>query len=105
MPTDRTGIEWTERTWNPVRGCTRVWGGRRRCFAERVAARFAGPGQPFEGFATGRGQASRWTGRVELAPALLDAPLRWHDPLHVFVNSSRCEGQRSVSCPRYQQTS
>lgn len=46
-----TGIEWTDRTWNPVRGCTRVSPGCVNCYAERLAARFSGPGRPYEGLA------------------------------------------------------
>lgn len=42
-----SGIEWTDRTWNPVRGCSRVSEGCRNCYAERQAARFAGDGEPF----------------------------------------------------------
>lgn len=43
-----TGIEWTDATWNPVRGCSRVSEGCRNCYAERQAARFAGPQGPFD---------------------------------------------------------
>jgi protein gp37 len=52
-----TSIEWTDATWNPMRGCSRVspgCGGANHqggCYAEKIAARFSGPGQPFEGFA------------------------------------------------------
>lgn len=45
-----TGIEWTDRTWNPVRGCSRVSEGCRNCYAEQQAARFIKPGQPYSGF-------------------------------------------------------
>ena len=44
-----TSIEWTDVTWNPVRGCSRVSAGCEHCYAEGVARRFAGPGQPYEG--------------------------------------------------------
>ena len=44
-------IEWTESTWNPVRGCTRVSEGCRFCYAERIAARFSGKGLAYEGLA------------------------------------------------------
>ena len=43
-----TGIEWTQATWNPIRGCSRVSEGCRNCYAEKVANRFKGPGQPYE---------------------------------------------------------
>lgn len=45
------GIDWTDTTWNPVRGCSRVSPGCENCYAEAVAARFSGPGQPYEGLA------------------------------------------------------
>lgn len=54
---DGTSIQWTDATWNPVRGCTRIspgCGGPNHeggCYAEKIAARFSGPGQPFHGFA------------------------------------------------------
>lgn len=95
-----TSIEWTDRTWNPVRGCSRVSPGCERCYAERIAGRFSGKGQKFEGFARGlsrdyHGQSGaartngtwRWTGRVELVQEKLDEPLRWRKPQKVFVNS------------------
>ena len=92
------GIAWTDATWNPVRGCSRVSEGCRNCYAERVAVRFSGPGQPYEGLAyggprhpeTGRVQTGRrghWTGKVRLVPEHLADPLRWKRPRRVFVNS------------------
>ncbi|MGI9306846.1 MAG: phage Gp37/Gp68 family protein [Gammaproteobacteria bacterium] len=91
-------IEWTDRTWNPVRGCSRVSEGCRNCYAERIATRFSGPGQSYEGFADGSprhsqtgavqtGRRGHWTGRVELIPEKLDEPLRWRKPQKIFVNS------------------
>lgn len=82
-------IEWTDKVWNPVRGCSRVSEGCRNCYAERQAARFSNLGQPFNGFAKpySRNGSSRWTGRVELVPDALDKPLRWRKPARVFVNS------------------
>jgi protein gp37 len=95
-----SSIEWTDATWNPVRGCSRVSSGCKNCYAERIAVRFSGPGQPCEGFAdvpAGRrhsesgaatcGVRGHWTGRVELIPEKLDEPLRWRKPRRVFVNS------------------
>ena len=46
---DGTGIAWTDATWNPVRGCSRVSRGCEHCYAEGVARRFSGPGMPYEG--------------------------------------------------------
>lgn len=84
---DRTGIEWTDATWNPLRGCRRVSEGCRNCYAERVAARFSGPGQPYEGLAKMTASGPRWTGAIRLLPELLDQPLRWKKPRMIFVNS------------------
>ncbi len=82
-------IEWTDVTWNPVRGCSRVSEGCRNCYAERMAARFSrqrgedlptGPTvvtEPFHGFAEMTKAGPRWTGRVELIPEKLDEPLHW----------------------------
>ncbi|GAA2035410.1 phage Gp37/Gp68 family protein [Catenulispora yoronensis] len=70
-----TTIEWTDRTWNPVTGCTRVSPGCDRCYAENIARRFAGGAAFPNGFA------------VTLHPERLDAPRRWRRPARVFVNS------------------
>lgn len=84
---DKSKIEWTDATWNPVRGCSRVSAGCTRCYAERMAARFSGPGGWAEGLAENTPAGPRWTGRVELVPEKLDQPLRWKRPRRVFVNS------------------
>jgi protein gp37 len=70
-------IEWTDATWNPVRGCTKISPGCKYCYAERFAERFRGvPGHPFEqGF------------DLRLVPEKLDDPLHWKRPQRVFVNS------------------
>lgn len=74
---DRSSIEWTDATWNPVRGCTKVSPGCKHCYAERFAERFRGvPDHPFEqGF------------DLRLVPEKLDAPLKWRVPRRIFVNS------------------
>jgi protein gp37 len=83
-----TGIEWTDATWNPVRGCSRVSEGCRNCYAERVAARFSGPGMPYEGLADLSRSGSKWTGKVAMASeAAILQPLRWKRPRRIFVNS------------------
>lgn len=81
---DKTGIEWTDATWNPLRGCSRVSEGCRLCYAETVANRFKGEGQPYEGLIAHGGQ---WNGVIKLVPQLLDQPLRWRRPRRIFVNS------------------
>ena len=80
-------IEWTEKTWNPIRGCSRISEGCRNCYAERMATRFSGEGKPFHGYAESTPSGPRWTGKVSLIPEMLDKPLRWRKPARVFVNS------------------
>jgi protein gp37 len=84
---DRSAIEWTDATWNPVRGCSRVSTGCERCYAEGQAARFAGPGRPFEGLAEFTPRGPRWTGKIRLVEDALELPLHWRKPRRVFVNS------------------
>ena len=87
MPTQSDhGIAWTDRTWNPVRGCSRVSAGCTNCYAERQAARFAEPGQPFHAFVE-RHPKPHWTGKVELIKDKLREPFSWKSPQRVFVNS------------------
>lgn len=81
---DKTGIEWTDATWNPIRGCSRVSLGCMNCYAEGVANRFKGPGMPYEGLIAKGGQ---WNGAIKLVPGKLSEPLRWKKPRMIFVNS------------------
>ena len=82
-----TKIEWTDESWNPVRGCTRVSKGCENCYAETQAHRFSGPGQAYEGLTVLKADGPRWTGKIRLVPEKLDEPLRWRKPRKVFVNS------------------
>jgi protein gp37 len=82
-----TGISWTDATWNPIRGCSRVSEGCRHCYAEMLAGRFSGPGQPYEGLAKKVGGEARWTGEVRFIEKHLEDPLRWRKPRRIFVNS------------------
>jgi protein gp37 len=92
-----TGIEWTDATWNPLRGCSRVSEGCRNCYAERVAARFCKPGEAYHGVAKVTaprddldrvgGRRNGWTGEVKLIEEHLTDPLRWRRPRRIFVNS------------------
>lgn len=70
-------IEWTDATWNPVRGCTKISPGCKHCYAERFAERFRGvENHPFEqGF------------DLRLVPQKLNEPLHWKRPQRIFVNS------------------
>jgi protein gp37 len=74
---ENSKIEWTDATWNPIRGCTKVSPGCAHCYAETFAERFRGvPGHPYEqGF------------DLRLVPEKLTEPLRWSRPRMVFVNS------------------
>jgi protein gp37 len=83
----KTGIEWTDATWNPVRGCSRVSEGCRYCYAEKIAARFSDEGQPFHLFADRAKSGSKWTGKVGLVKKHLCDPLKWRKPRRIFVNS------------------
>ena len=74
---DNSKIEWTDATWNPVRGCTKISPGCKHCYAETFAERFRGvKGHPYErGF------------DLRLVPGKLTEPLRWRESKMVFVNS------------------
>ena len=74
---EHSAIEWTDATWNPVRGCTKISPGCKHCYAEVFAERFRGvPGHPYEqGF------------DLRLVPEKLAEPLRWQTPKMIFVNS------------------
>lgn len=74
---DRSSIEWTEATWNPITGCTKVSAGCAHCYAETFAERFRGvAGHPYErGF------------DLQLRPERLQQPLAWKEPRLIFVNS------------------
>ena len=84
----KTGISWTERTWNYLRGCSEKSSGCANCYARLMAARFSGPGGPYEGLAymDDKGK-SHWTGEVAIVPHMLDQPLRWPTPSLIFTNS------------------
>jgi protein gp37 len=72
-----TSIEWTDRVWNPVTGCTKISPGCKHCYAERMAKRLEGMGQPNyrNGF------------KLTLQPQMLHIPLGWKSPQRIFVNS------------------
>ena len=82
-----TKIEWCDKVWNPVRGCSLVSEGCRNCYAMKQAHRFSGPGKPYEDLTELGPNGPRWNGKVRLVPELLDAPLRWRKPQRIFVNS------------------
>ena len=79
-------IEWTDATWNPVRGCTKISPGCKHCYAATFAERFRGvPGHPYEqGF------------DLRLVPGKLSEPLKWSSPKTIFVNSMSDLFQKDV---------
>jgi protein gp37 len=82
-----TSIEWTDVTWNPVRGCRRVSPGCEHCYAERVAHRFSGTGGKYAGLTVVGNHGPRWAGQARFVPEKLGEPLTWRKPRKVFVNS------------------
>jgi protein gp37 len=84
---EHSKIEWTDTTWNPLRGCTKVSPGCTHCYAETFAERFRGvPGHPYEqGF------------DLRLVPEKLGEPFQWKSPKLVFVNSMSDLFQPNVS--------
>lgn len=80
---ETTGIAWTDSSWNPLRGCSKVSAGCANCYAEREANRSSGPGRAYEGLV----EDGRWTGDVRVVLEHLDDPLRWQKPRRIFVNS------------------
>jgi protein gp37 len=86
---DGSAIEWTDATWNPVTGCTKISRGCDNCYAERFSERFRGvEGHPFEfGF------------DLTLRPERLSQPLSWRRPRLIFVNSMSDLFHKSVPWP------
>ncbi|MCG3152743.1 MAG: hypothetical protein GEEBNDBF_02046 [bacterium] len=74
---DHSPIEWTDATWNPVTGCTKISPGCQFCYAERLAKRLRAMGNP--NYANGF--------ELQLQEHMLDIPLRWKQPRTIFVNS------------------
>jgi protein gp37 len=93
MATDTT-IEWTEKTWNPVCGCSIVSPGCHHCYAEALARRFRGMAlarrargedpKHLRHYVDAIGADGRWSGRVALVEEALAAPGRWRRPAVVF---------------------
>jgi len=75
MSTTTTGIEWTDRTWNPTTGCTKVSPGCDNCYAKGIAERFRGHAAFPHGF------------DVQVRDVRVNDPLRWRKPARIFVNS------------------
>jgi protein gp37 len=93
-----TDIEWCQnpdgskgKTWNPVRGCSRVSAGCTECYAMKFAHRFSnevnGQPGPYQGLTTIRRGKVDWAGFARLHPEMLGEPFSWRKPQRVFVNS------------------
>ncbi len=100
---DKSGIEWTDATWNPVTGCSHESEGCRHCYAETLAKRLHAMGQP--GYTDLPWTAQNAAVNVQCHPNRLAMPLRWTRPRMIFVNgelrgalgfgrpeSTRCNG-------------
>ncbi|MBN2580187.1 MAG: phage Gp37/Gp68 family protein [Pirellulales bacterium] len=72
-----SSIEWTESTWNPVTGCTKISPGCAHCYAERMAKRLQAMGQ----------RRYRHAFKLTLQPDVVEVPLHWKQPRMIFVNS------------------
>jgi protein gp37 len=79
MPTSRSAIEWTEATWNPVTGCSKVSPGCAHCYAETLSHRFRSTRNPWT--------PEHAAENVQLHANRLEQPLRWRKPRVIFVNS------------------
>jgi len=84
----KTSIAWSDATWNPTVGCSRVSAGCEHCYAERQAHRFHGiEGHALADLTESGKHGPRWNGTVRLNPNALELPLRWKKPRRIFVNS------------------
>ena len=91
-----TGISWTDETWNPTVGCSKISEGCRNCYAigqshrnAAIGATMPTPGRLkyYEGLTEKRGDRVEWTGVVNFVPEALEIPLKWKKPRRIFVNS------------------
>ena len=89
----RSHIEWTESTWNPITGCTKISPGCKHCYAERMSKRLEAMGSPnyTNGF------------RLTIHPDSLHLPLQWKKPQTIFVNSMSDLFHRDVPLPFIQE--
>ena len=85
MSSTSTGIEWTDATWNCIRGCSPISPGCAWCYAPYSAIRQLASG--YAGLVKSTSSGPRWTGEVRLIEHLVDQPLRWRDGRRIFVNS------------------
>lgn len=82
---DNSKIDWTDATWNPLAGCTKVSPGCAHCYAEIMANRLKAMGNiNYQGVVDEQG---RWSGQIALIPSALEQPLHWKRPRMIFVDS------------------
>ena len=84
---NNTAIQWTEKTWNPFRGCSLVSKGCMECYAMHQAHRHSGKGEPYEGLTKMTPKGPVWNGEVRLVEHMIEKPLSWKKPSKIFVNS------------------
>lgn len=84
---NKSDIEWTDTTWNPVRGCSLVSAGCEHCYAMKQAHRMSHPGGAYEGLTEIGPNGVRWNGKIKLVESELAKPLRMKKPQKIFVNS------------------
>ena len=95
---DKSAIQWTDATWNPVAGCSMVSAGCTNCYAMREAHRLAAMGsEKYEGLTVVQGGRPVWNGTVRLWEKNLKLPLKWKTPKRIFVNSMSDLFHESVS--------
>ncbi|GAB5460946.1 DUF5131 family protein [Hoeflea alexandrii] len=83
-----TSIEWTDATWNPIAGCSIMSAGCTNCYAMRMAARLDAMGlKKYQNLTRKSGGRAKWTGKIYLDEAALNAPEKWRKPRNIFVNS------------------
>lgn len=91
-----TSIEWTDETWNPIVGCSKISAGCQNCYAigqahrnAAIAKTYSSPGRLayYEGLTEKRGDRVEWTGQVNFVPEALAVPIKWRKPRRIFVNS------------------
>ena len=84
---DKTGIQWTQATWNPVIGCAKVSAGCKNCYAEKQGYRISQMSPKAGYLDVINTDSKKWNGRAKFMPERLDQPIRWQKPRTIFVNS------------------
>jgi protein gp37 len=85
MMSDNSRISWTQATWNPLAGCTKVSPGCEHCYAEVMSRRLAAMHR--QGYENVINYKGKWNNQIDLIPSALSKPLHWKKPRLIFVNS------------------